>query len=172
MKTPSDSSEKHRKTIEEPRTSSGEKKHPRREPALRVRRIMVPIDFSENSKKALQYAVSFAQDYGASVFLIHVMEDRLVDGPLLRREKKELEALAKREVGGRVPVTTLLTTGEPIREIIEEAKVALVDLLLISTHSRADIPDSGLGSVAEQIVHSAPCPVLVVRELEHDFLTT
>jgi len=131
---------------------------------------MVPIDFSGCSKKSLQYAVSLAQDYHASVVLIHVVERRS-NGQLLQTREKELETLARQEVREQVPVTTVVKVGEPLREIINVAEAGLVDLLFISTHARAGLPDFFLGSAAEQIVRCAPCPVLVVREQEHDFLS-
>src|SRR6266542_813441 len=104
-------------------------------PALELNRIMVPIDFSGCSRKALQYAVSLAQDYRASVVLIHVVEGRLPAGQLLQDREMELETLARQECRGRVPITTLIRVGDPLREIIDMARAGLVDLLLISTHS-------------------------------------
>ena len=138
--------------------------------ALRLERIMVPVDFSEGSRKAVAYAVSLALDYDATVALIHVVEKRLADRPLLTRAKRELKTLADEAVQHQVTVNTLLKIGDPIEQIIREANVERIDLLLISTHSRADAPAPGLGSAAEQVVRNAPCPVLVVREMEHDFL--
>jgi len=139
--------------------------------ALNLKRIMVPIDFSGSSKKALQYAISLAQDYSASVVLIHVVEGRMPGGQLLQDREMELETLARQESGGRVPITTLIRVGEPLREIIDMARAGFVDLLLISTHAGASLPEFCMGSAAEQIVRYSPCPVLVVREHEHDFLS-
>ena len=139
-------------------------------PALRLDRIMVPVDFSDASKKALSYAVSLAGDYHAAILMIHVVEDRLADPPILAKARRALKSLAEQAVQGGAPVRTLLKVGEFIDEIVREATNERIDLLLISTHSRADTPASGLGSAAEQVVRKAPCPVLVVRETEHDFL--
>lgn len=138
--------------------------------ALKLRRIMVPIDFTGCSRKALHYAVSLARDYRAGVVLVHVVKDALPTGQLLKDREAELEALAGREIGADVPAATLIRVGEPLREIIDLAKAELADLLVISTHARTGLPDFCLGSAAEQIVRYAPCPVLVVREQERDFL--
>jgi universal stress protein A len=131
---------------------------------------MVPIDFSGCSKKALQYALSLAQDYHASVVLIHVVEGGSPSDQLVQDRQMELETLVRQEVRKQVPITTLVKVGEPLREIIKVAAAGFIDLLLISTHARAGLPDFCLGSAAEQIVRYAPCPVLVVREQERDFL--
>ena len=149
---------------------SAARDHRRAGPALKLKRILVPIDFSGCSKKALQYAISLAQDYHARVVLIHVLEERLAVGQRLRDLEMELETLARQEGRGKVLITTRVRVGEPLREIIDLARAEAADLLLISTHARAGLPDFCLGSAAEQIVRYAPCPVLVVREQEHDFL--
>jgi nucleotide-binding universal stress UspA family protein len=138
--------------------------------SLKLERILVPIDFSGCSKKALQYAVSMARDYHASLVCIHVVQDRPPAGHLLQARALALNALVHQEVRGKIAVTTLVRVGEPLREIINAAKGGQIDLLLISTHARAGLPDFCLGSAAEQIVRYAPCPVLVVREQERDCL--
>lgn len=137
--------------------------------ALDLKRIMVPVDFSCCSRKALQYAVSLAHEHGAGIVLINVLEQNPT-ARIIRQRHELLKALADQEGHGLVPVTTLVKSGEPLREIVATAKAELVDLLLISTHARGYLPDFCLGSAAEQIVRYAPCPVLVVREQERDFL--
>jgi universal stress protein A len=139
--------------------------------ALNLRRIMVPIDFSSCSKKALQYAISLAQDYHATVDLIHFVEGKLANNQLIRNCEKALQALAREESRGRVPTAIFIRIGQPLPEIINVAKTGFVDLLVISTHARASLPDFCLGSIAEDIVRYAPCPVLVVRDVEHDCLS-
>jgi hypothetical protein len=73
------------------------------------------------------------------------------------------------DVRGEVPVTTLVKSGNTLREIENLARTGAVDLLVISTHARAGLPDFCLKSGAEELVRYAPCPVLVVREQERDF---
>ena len=130
----------------------------------------MPIDFSGCSRKALQYAVSLAEDYDARVVLIHVLEGSPPGSQLLQDRENALNALAHQVVRRKIGVITVVRVGEPLREIINVAKAGLIDLLLISTHARSGLPDFCLGSAAEQIVRYAPCPVLVVREREHDCL--
>jgi nucleotide-binding universal stress UspA family protein len=85
---------------------------------------------------------------------------------------KQLATLAVDEVRGEVPADTLVRTGSPAAEIIEAAKRIPADLIVISTHGRTGLKQVFLGSVTEYVVRHAPCPVLVVREREHEFVAT
>lgn len=131
--------------------------------ALDLNQIMVPIGFASPNIKALQYAVVLAEDYHASLVLFHAA-DRLSSGRQLRECVLKLKALARQEVCGRVPVTTLVKVGDPLSEIVDLARNVHIDLLLISTRGRAGLPDFCIDSAAEQIVRHAPCPVLILRE--------
>jgi nucleotide-binding universal stress UspA family protein len=84
--------------------------------------------------------------------------------------EKELANLATAEVPGEVASQTLVRSGPPAIEIIEAAKSLQADLIIISTHGYTGLKHVMLGSVAEHVVRRAPCPVLVVREREHEFL--
>src|SRR6185503_16514583 len=83
---------------------------------------------------------------------------------------KQLAQLAVDEVRGEISTDTLVRTGSPALEIIDVAKSLTADLIVISTHGRTGLKHVVLGSVAEHVVRGAPCPVLVVRENEHDFV--
>jgi nucleotide-binding universal stress UspA family protein len=81
-----------------------------------------------------------------------------------------LTALAAREVAGAAPVEAQVRQGQPVQEIVRHAQEAGVDLIILSTHGRTGLRHVLMGSVAENVVRYAPCPVLVVREFEHGFL--
>jgi nucleotide-binding universal stress UspA family protein len=83
---------------------------------------------------------------------------------------KQLAALAADEVRGEVPADTLIRSGSPAAEIIAVAQTLPADLIVISTHGRTGLKHVVVGSVTEHVVRHAPCPVLVVRESEHEFL--
>lgn len=140
------------------------------EKSLNLKSILVPIDFSGCCRKALQYAVLLAKDYGASIVLAHIVDSKNSKGKRLKILDQELHAFARREIGDEAAVTTIVKCGDPLREIINLAEAGLIDLMIISTHARAGLPDFCMSSAAEQIVRYAPCPVLVVRQHEHDFL--
>ena len=149
---------------------------------FRLKKILVPIDFSDCSKKALQYALPLAKQHEAAITLLYVVPTPFTVGEyggvnyasleadLRASADKQLATLAADEVRGRVAVDTLVSTGPPAAEIIEVAKRVLADLIVISTHGRTGLKHVFLGSVAENVVRHAPCPVLVVRESEHEFL--
>jgi universal stress protein A len=150
---------------------------------FQLRKILVPMDFSVCAKKALHYARAFARQFQASLTLLYVMpadyvvgsEFGPVDFPLpeaeLRRNsRKELLALAAAEGAGAAPVEALVRQGQPVHEIVTFAREAGMDLILLSTHGRTGFRHVLMGSVAENVVRYAPCPVLVVREFEHEFL--
>lgn len=153
-----------------------------RHPPFKLKEILVPIDFSECSLKALQYALPLAREHGAAITLLHVVNPVYLAGelggtdyPSLEAEMrasadKELSRLVVDEIHGDVPADTRLCAGSPETNIIAVAKSLPADLIVIATHGRTGLKHLFLGSVVEHVVRRAPCPVLVVREHEHEFL--
>jgi len=137
-----------------------------------------PIDFSGESKKAVQYAVAFARQFGASIVLLHLVEPIVYPsdvgyGPVvvqipnhgaIKRAKVRLSALGKKRVGGKILAETLVLTGSPWFEITEAAKALEIDLIVIGTHGYTGLDHALMGSTAEKVVRHAPCPVFVVRK--------
>jgi nucleotide-binding universal stress UspA family protein len=157
-----------------PTTFSGQAPPPL--PAFKLKSILVPVDFSDCSIKALQYAIPFAKQFHAELSLLYVVqryaqipEMARVDVESAQDGEKRLEEL-RRSVLNAVPVKTFLRTGEADAEIISLAKESGIDLIIISTHGRTGLAHVLLGSTAERIVRRAPCPVLVVRESEREFV--
>jgi nucleotide-binding universal stress UspA family protein len=145
-------------------------------PAFQLKKILVPIDFSECSKKALQYAIPFARQFGAELILLHLVQQypEVTDEiPMalapVEDIQTDLEALRKM-VGDTVPSQALVQLGDPRVEITKAAKELSADLIILSTHGRTGLERVLLGSTAEKVVRHAGCPVLVVRELEHEFI--
>lgn len=153
-------------------------------PVFRLKRILVPIDFSECSKKALQYAICFAKEHEAKLTVLYVAqalypipEMGAVDVPLLEDQmlasgQEELAKVIQTEIGEGVPAEGIVRLGNPYSEIVGVAKSRNIDLIIISTHGRTGLKHVFLGSTAESVVRYAPCPVLVVREQEHEFIAT
>lgn len=143
---------------------------------LFLKRILVPIDFSECSKKALQYAVPLARQFRAELTLLNVIHpyvpvSTLSPLPMAMPEGdgaglKELQV----SIGDSVPSATLTRFGEAWAEIVAVAKEQGADLIVISTHGRTGFEHALLGSTTEKVVRHAPCPVLVVRQREHEFV--
>ena len=155
---------------------------------IAIKTILLPIDGSECSGKALAYALAFAQQFRARVVALHVVDQWWVDqtrhsfGEVRPNVLQEAQARHEEEARGivaavadagsklGVAVETRIVTGTPAEQIVRLAKELPVDLLIMGTHGRTGISHVFLGSVAEKIVRRAPCPVLTVRPKEHDFI--
>jgi len=143
-----------------------------------IKKILVPIDFSDYSKNSLRYAVNFAKQFNAEIFLIYVVEPVIyppdfsmgqiaipsVNAEWDERAKNELENLAKTEIPEGVNVKTILKNGKPFLEIIDAASEENIDLIIIATHGHSGVEHILFGSTAEKVVRKAPCPVLTLRE--------
>lgn len=146
----------------------------------RIRQILVPVDFSESSAKALDYAANLAKSLGASVDLLHVWEAPAFvptgnviaagagDMSLVEWVRKHAnEALAdfvKKAAERGISVRfARAEPGPPAHTITEYAKSNGYDLIVIGTRGRTGLSRVLLGSVAENVVRHAPCPVLAVR---------
>jgi universal stress protein A len=152
------------------------------QPLFNIRRILVPIDFSSCSKKALEYAIPFAKQFGARICLSYVgqgyyMLPDLAPADLSAytvRERADIAAklatFATREIPATLAVDLLVRNGQPALEIVDVAKEIGADFIIISTHGYGGLKHLWFGSIAEQVVRHATCPVLVVRESEHEFL--
>jgi universal stress protein A len=140
-----------------------------------LKKILVPVDFSDCSKKALQYAVRFARQFGAELTLLHVVprypaipDMGPIDVETLQEGRTQLEVV-RLTIGDLAASHTLMRTGTPHIEILDVAKERNIDLIILATHGRTGLTRAILGSTAERVVRQAPCPVLVVREKEREF---
>lgn len=145
-----------------------------------MNRILVPIDFSEHSKKALQYAISFAGKFRSELILVYVVEPTIypadfsfgqvavpsIENELRERGKAELNNLANALVGESTPVKTIVRTGKPYLEIIKTAAEEGIDIIIIATHGHSGVEHLLFGGTTEKVVRKAPCPVLIVRPVE------
>lgn len=148
---------------------------------LHIGHILVPTDFSDPSRKALKYATRFAEQFGAKITLLYVNEPVMYPDfayyPLAMENdqvneiaRTKLAALGAKEIGARHIEQTLVRTGNPFHEITEAARTLKMDLIIISTHGYTGLKHAVLGSTAERVVRHAPCPVLTVRDKEHEFV--
>jgi len=150
---------------------------------LHLEKILVPTDFSETSKKAVQYALRFAEQFGCEIALLYVVEPAtpVIGAPIgvepftekneFAMAEKDLAILAaESHTNGTHSVTSLVRIGQASYEIIKAAKDLDVDLVIIATHGYTSWRHFCIGNTAERVVRTAPCPVLVVREKEHEFV--
>ncbi len=143
-----------------------------------IKKILVPIDFSDYSKSALRYAVDFSKKFNAKLYIIYVVEPVIypadfsmgqisfpsADIDLNERAKVELQELAKAEIGNNLQYEVIIKTGKPFVEINEAADELDIDLIIIATHGHTGVEHLLFGSTAEKVVRKAPCPVLSLRE--------
>ena len=151
---------------------------------IALRKILVPIDFSEYSKKALHYAIPFARQFHAKILLLYVVEPTIypadfsfgqigmpnVENELRVKGEQELQELITTEIKGVVPAEGLVKVGLPFVEVVSYAKEESIELIIVATHGHTGVEHVLFGSTAEKIVRKAPCPVLVVRSDERDFV--
>jgi universal stress protein A len=150
--------------------------------SIAIRKILVPTDFSPASRKALSYALRFAKDRNSEITLLHVLEPEtpltLAGRPAaaafseaeLAGVEESLRALADSAETAGTGTKSVLRTGVATHEIVEAAKELDIDLIVIATHGFTGWKHFAIGSTAERVARAAPCPVLVVREKEHDFI--
>jgi universal stress protein A len=141
-----------------------------------IRHILAPTDFSDYSKKALSDAFELAQIFGAKLSLLHVLEpspylgefilptmgeDLLSD--LERQARAALARVLPEAQNVQIEVTRSVVMGSPSLKIVETAEAEHVDLIVMATHGRTGLSHLLIGSVAERVVRTAPCPVLTIR---------
>lgn len=139
---------------------------------MQARTIVVPIDFSEQSREAVQHAASLARDSGATLKLVHVHEpiERFADtgfaGCALEddREEAEKRLLEIRPPFPEVAFTHTMLTGNPAEEIVRFAAKQEADMIVLGTHGRTGVSRLLMGSVAEAVVRGAKCPVLTIKQ--------
>lgn len=143
-----------------------------------IEKILVPVDFSDYSKKALNYATDLALHFNAKIVLIYVVEPQIypadftmgqvaapsINNELTKISQKELNSLVEKEIGERIPTEVLIKIGQPFQEINDTASELDVDLIVIATHGHTGVEHLLFGSTAEKVVRKAPCPVLTLRE--------
>ena len=146
---------------------------------LPIRTILHPTDFSAHSEYAFRLASSLARDYGARLIELHVLERPLfIHGGVMTAPPEppppEEQRQAIREQLQRIKATDpaisiehLLEEGDPATGILQVAKERSCDLIVMGSHGRTGLGRLLLGSVAEQVVRKAPCPVLTVKLPQH-----
>lgn len=150
---------------------------------IALKNILVPTDFSETSEIAVTYAKNLAEAFGATVHLLHVLQDpasylpteALAALPNLGQQqelaaRQRLAKLLGESDANILDVKRVVLTGTPFVDIIRYAKQHVIDLIVMGTHGRGPVKHILLGSVAEKIVRKAPCPVLTVRPPAHQFV--
>lgn len=148
---------------------------------MKIERILFPVDFSEGSMNAVEYAISLKKEYDARLYLLHVVHDiSMATGwqvPHIRLDElyRDMEEYARKEMEKFCrdlfrecdKIEQIVVRGIPHEEILKFARDKKIDIIVIGTHGRTGIDRMLFGSTAEKVVRNAPCPVLSVKLPEY-----
>ena len=145
---------------------------------MRMNTILYATDFSEASQSAFPLAYSLARDHTARLIALHVVPTgtyeianlvQLGQGESVRQFEEGIRHDLQRlqPPDGSVPMEHKLAKGDPASSIIKVAEETACDLIVLGTHGRTGLRRVLMGSVAEHVMRSAPCPVLVVKGEQH-----
>jgi len=140
---------------------------------IAIKRILTPVDLSPLSEKALNYATILAKALEAELIVLHILPmDELFRaqsaaeiGSQIQDASRRIEALLTKEIREAITTDTVVIHGNtPAEEIIREAQERKIDMIVMGTHGRTGLKHLLMGSVAEAVVRTAPCPVTCVRD--------
>ena len=146
---------------------------------IAVKNILVATDFSAASDAALLYARTLAEQFGARLHVLHVLENVFLRATVA--DPRAAEATALKRLHERLTdddrqrlraAAVTAKSDAPAGEIVAYAEASNIDLVVMGTHGRSGVSHFLVGSVAERVVRTAPCPVLTVRHPEHEFVLT
>jgi nucleotide-binding universal stress UspA family protein len=147
--------------------------------------VLVPTDFSDASETALLYAKAFARAFGASLHVLHVVQEPFsqpwaveahgfalatMQEDWMREAKARIQTILAPDEPGTYRAELVTVLGHPVVEILDYAASHAIDLIVMGTHGRGPLGHMLMGSVAERIVRKAPCPVLTVRHSAREFV--
>ncbi|HEV3256176.1 MAG TPA: universal stress protein [Gemmataceae bacterium] len=152
--------------------------------AIRIQRILLPTDFSTYSATATKYACELVTRFDAELHVLHTLEVHLSSTPYfgmglalpnyLHESRKaadiSLSSVLDAQWSAGRRVVQAVVEGSPKVEIIRYARNHEIDLIVLATHGRSGLAHVLIGSVAESVVRTAPCPVLTVRPEGHQFV--
>lgn len=151
---------------------------------IQLKKILFPTDFSDFSAYAASFAVSFAVDYKAKLYILHVVElplgmpgiysmganDEEIGRTADRLVREELEAASSADLLGKLDYEVACAQGKPFAEIIKFADEAGVNMIIMGTRGRTGLETVLLGSTAEKVLRKSSVPVFVVRRPGHRFV--
>ncbi len=153
---------------------------------IALKKVLVATDFSEPSDVALAYGRELARSFGAKLVVLHIVENIMTrafgpDGYAITNPdlQRDLEASADKQVNALLSEedrqairadAVIISSNTPAFAIADYAGTTGIDLIVIGTHGRGAVAHLLMGSVAERVVRTAPCPVLTVRHPEHEFV--
>jgi len=141
---------------------------------MRFKKILIAVDDSDFAARAADLGAEIAKSAKAKMGFIHIFNPSVGPGTtwglpadrvseMSERVAKDLLAEFRKRTGKRSGIVEFLESGKPASKILEVAKTWPADLIVIGSHGRGKVGGLVLGSVSQEVLHHAPCPVLVVR---------
>ena len=140
-----------------------------------IEKIVVPVDFAENTNSLVAYAAYMAEKMAAAIHFVHVVADypgdAMIGAPFAHEYQDKVMTASRERMANLIQdyrekcpgCTGQVVSGEPVDKIVEIAGAEQADLILISTHGAKGLEKILLGSVAERVLHRSPCPVLIMN---------
>jgi len=153
-------------------------------PAIRLTRILVPADFSRAAIKPLCYASAIAKEHRAKIVLLHITKPvsfcvdcgygpvnrQITDDAQIRKDRLRLRRSAAHHLPPGSIENIIIRSGKASEQIVLAARELKADLIVLYAHEANESNEVGSHETADRVMRSAPCPVLVVRAHEHDFI--
>jgi len=148
---------------------------------FKIHAILCPVDFSDASRKAVQYAKEFASSMGSRVHLLNVVEPRPMavditmnyiplEEDLQHAAKEDLQLVLQEFQQAGLKVDSSIEIGNPADVILDKSRELDVNLVIMGSHGKKGLSRLIMGSVAETVVRKANCPVLIVKAEEKEFI--
>jgi nucleotide-binding universal stress UspA family protein len=142
-----------------------------------IKKILFPIDFSENASKIVPYVLSVAEAYNSTICLLHVVQDlgrwgkvyiphRSMDvfqNEALGGANKAIDYFCEEELQGYTNLEKKVVSGDPTSEILRTIESEDIGLVIMGTHGRKGLEHVVFGSVADNVVKKSPVPVMTIN---------
>jgi nucleotide-binding universal stress UspA family protein len=144
---------------------------------IEIKKILFPLDLTENSSKILPYVLSISEKYNSLIYLLHVVQDLNKWGKLyvphpsmdkfqeeaIESAKKAMDTVCENQLQSCPNFQKRVVSGDTVDEILKVIESEEIDLLIIGTHARKGLEHTIFGSVTEKVVKQSPVPVLVIN---------
>ena len=144
---------------------------------IEIKKILFPLDLTENSSKILPYVLSISEKYNSIIYLLHVVQDLNKWGKLyvphpsmdvfqneaIEGAKKAMDTVCENQLQSCPNFQKRVVSGDTVDEILKVIESEEIDLLIMGTHGRKGLDHTIFGSVAENLVKKSPAPVLVIN---------
>ena len=144
---------------------------------IEIKKILFPLDLTENSSKILPYVLSISEKYDSLIYLLHVVQDLNKWGKLyvphpsmdkfqeeaIEGAKKAMDTVCENQLQSCPNFQKRVVSGDTVDEILKVIESEKIDLLIMGTHARKGLEHTIFGSVAEKVVKKSPVPVLVIN---------